>query len=63
MYLPELFRIPLLNFTVATNVLMMSTAFIVLLTVYPVSATCDERWRLRVLISSLLFCYSGYFAF
>ena len=46
--LPELFRIPLLNFTVATYGLMMATAFIVGLYVVSRQARGDEALRLRV---------------
>jgi phosphatidylglycerol:prolipoprotein diacylglycerol transferase len=46
--LPELFRIPFLNFTVATYGLMMATAFIVGLYVVSRQARGDEALRLRV---------------
>src|SRR5215467_623935 len=46
--LPELFRIPYVNFTLATYGLMMATAFIVGLYVTSRQARNDERLRARV---------------
>ena len=46
--LPELFRIPILNFTLATYGLMMAIAFIVGLYVASMQARGDERLKARV---------------
>ncbi|HZS46853.1 MAG TPA: prolipoprotein diacylglyceryl transferase [Blastocatellia bacterium] len=46
--LPELFRVPYLNFTLATYGLMMAIAFIVGLYVTSLQARNDERLRARV---------------